>query len=271
MPAPLDFKKLFKDTEKYPDTMEIQMGDQKMNLGVLRAWNTEHEGELVQELESRRKALQADSHKVDQARQEVANMYLDLEEQRRKLAASPEPKSGKEADPLAEYEQDPIAGGLAKLVREQNQNYMAELKAIREENKKLIASQEKMGLAYMGDRARQDYASLAKEPDFDLKDSSLDINNLWKTALDNGYKDHAGIPDIKKAFKTLTEEKRTARLIKEAEERGRAAAADEARMSAMMPRPSNGRPVGEQAPAYKDIDGALNAALNDKNIWVGNA
>lgn len=267
MPSPIDFKKLFANKDKYPDTIKIKIGDDsEMELGVLRAYDAENQGALVKELESKRAELNADAEKVDKARREVANLYLSVEEEKRKLAT--QPKATPSADPYEGLTEDPIAGKLALLVKSQSESNSAEIKAIREENKKLLDAIGKMGVTYMNDRARTDYASLASDPDYKADDASLSMDKLYESAVRNKYTDAAGIPDVKKAFRDATSEKRTARLVKEAEERGRKSAEDDRRMNANLPRPSGIRPAGLQVPEYKDMEGAINAALQDKTIWV---
>ena len=115
MPAPLDFKKLFKDAAKYPDSLKIKIGDDsEVELGVLRAWNTENEGALVTELESQRKVLAAESTKIDAARKEVAAQYLSVMDLKKQVEGqAPVPPTTTPADPYASIGDDPIVGALA--------------------------------------------------------------------------------------------------------------------------------------------------------------
>lgn len=269
MPTPIDFRKLFKDTSKYPDSLKIKIGDDsELELGVLRAWNNDNEGALVSELESQRRALTAEADKIDKARREVATQYLDVMELKSKYEGkTPPDKRQDPTDPYDGLTDDPIAGKLAQLVKSQSAQYDVQLKAIREDNKKLLDAIGKMGVTYMNDRAGQDYATLASDPDFDAKDESLSQQKLYEAAVRNGHRDAAGIPDIRKAYREATSDKRVARLVKEAREDERKKVGEETRHQAMLPRPSGPRPAGAEAPQYKNLDGALTAALEDKAIW----
>lgn len=269
MPVPIDFKKLFRDTTKYPDNFKLKIGDDEVELGVLRTWNAENGNELVKELETQRAQLAGEADKIDKARREVANLYLDVEEKRKIYeAAGGKPNGSAPPDPYAEFEADPIAGGLAKLVREQAIRHESELKAIKAQNQQLLDGIGKMGLTYMGDRTRSDYGTLASDPDFDPKDGALAYEKLYEHAVKNKFTDPAGIPDVKKAYKDVTQDKRVARLVKEAEDRGEKRAAENARMNVVLPKPSGARPAGLPVPDFKDLDGALAAASQDKSIWA---
>src|SRR5262249_7837158 len=151
---------------KYPDTLKIKIGDDsELELGVLRAWNTENEGALVAELETQRKALATETAKIDRARQEVAAQYLDVAKIRDDLKNQPKPRESAAADPYSELGDDPIVGELAKLVKTNADKAASDMAAIREENKKLLDAIGKMGVTYMNDRAGQDYSSLTADPD----------------------------------------------------------------------------------------------------------
>jgi hypothetical protein len=265
----IDFKKLFADVAKYPDTLKLKIGDTEMDLGVLRAWNTENQGALVGELESQRKALAAENSKLELARKEVASQYLDVMDLKKKYEGAPiTPTSTTPPDPYASLVDDPIAGALAKIVKANQESVTADVRAIREENKKLLDAIGKMGTTYMNDRAGQDYSALTSDPDFDAKDESLSQQKLYESAVRSGYRDPSGIPDIRKAYREATSEKRMARLIKDAREDERKKMTQERRQEAILPRPSGPRTVGEQPPvAFKDLNGALEAAMQDTAIW----
>lgn len=264
----IDFKKLFADKAKYPDAIKLRIGEEEMELGVLRAWDSENQGALVKELEVQRKAIAGENSKIEAARKEVAAQYLDVMDMRKKLeGTTPTPGTGTTPDPYASLTDDPIAGQLAKIVKANAEATSAEVKAIREENKKLLDAIGKMGMTYMNDRASGDYTALASDPDFDAKDESLSQGKLYESAVRSGYRDANGIPDIRKAYREATLEKRVARLVKEGREDERKKVADERRVNALLPKPSGPRTYGEEPPQFKDLDGALAAARDDKGIW----
>jgi hypothetical protein len=263
---PIDFAKVFRDKTKYPDDFKLKMGDEEIELGVLRAYNEQAGGDLVKELKAQQTALNADREKVNKAADEVANLYVAVQEEKTKLAKTPTSAS----DPYAELESDPLVGGMAKLLRQQAADNAAATKAINEKLGLLEKNQAQIGVTYLNERANADFRSLENDPDF--KDSGVTVNSLYQDAVKRGLKDANGIPDVRAAYRQATEDKRVARLVKEAEERGAQKFQEDQKMQNLLPKPGFGpRPTGAEIPAYKDINGALSAALKDPGIWTGQA
>lgn len=263
---PVDFAKVFRDKTKYPDNFKLKMGDEEIELGVLRAYNEQAGGDLVKELKAQQTALNADREKVNKAADEVANLYVAVQEEKGKLAKTPTNTS----DPYAELEADPLVGGLAKLMRQQAADNAAATKAMNEKLGLLEKNQAQIGVTYLNERANADFKSLESHPDF--KDSGLDVNTLYQKAVKEGFKDANGIPDVRHAFHIATEDKRIARLTKEAGDAAVTKFQEDQKMQNLLPKPGFGpRPTGAEVPAYKDINGALSAALKDPGIWTGQA
>lgn len=262
---PLDFGQIFRNKEKYPDTFKFKMGDEEIELGVLRAYNEQANGDLVKELKAQQTSLNAERQKVNTAADEVAKLYVAVQEEKGKMS-----KTVDATDPYAEQEADPLVGGLAKVMRQQAMQHAAEMKAISEKLGLLEKNQSQIGLTYLNERANADFKSLESDPDF--KDSGLTVNQLYQDAVKNGLKDQNGIPDVRRAYKMATEDKRVARLVKEAEERGAQKFQEEQKMNNLLPKPGFGpRTTGVETPSYKDINGALSAAMKDPGIWTGQA
>lgn len=263
---PVDFGQVFRNKEKYPDTFKLKMGEEEIELGVLRAYNEQANGDLVKELKAQQASLTADREKVNKAADEVANLYVAVQEEKTKITKAPVASS----DPYAELEADPLVGSLAKLMRVQAAENAASQKAINEKLGLLEKNQSQIGVTYLNERANSDFRSLESDPEF--KESGVTVNQLYQDAVKNGYKDANGIPDVRKAYREATSEKRTARLIAEAEKRGAEKFAADQKMNNLLPKPGFGpRSTSVEPPAYKDINGALSAALKDPGVWTGQA
>lgn len=261
-----DFTALFKDKNKFPDDLTFKVGDDEMTLGVLRAYNDNASGALVTELEKQKKDLRVEQEKVQKAASEVANMYVQLEDQRKKLKAEP---VRQDKDPLEEFVDDPIAGQIAKQLKDFRDEVKRELTTIKDtELGKLNKAIAEMGVAYMNDRAQNEYESLADRNEYA---PDLTLDSLYKYAVENNHVHKNRLPNLKKAYEELTAPKRQERAVKEAEERGMQKALDEQRKQAMMPRPGgvgqNGFERTKNSP--KSLDEAIAAAAGDVSIWTG--
>lgn len=264
---PVDFGQIFKNRDKYPDNFKFKMGDEEIELGVLRAYNEQENGALVKSLKEQQAGLNADREKVNRAADEVAQLYVGIQDEKAKLGK----QTMNTSDPYAELEADPLVGNLAKLMRQQSAENAAAQKAINEKLGLLEKNQSQIGITYLNERANADFRSLESDPDF--KESGVTVNQLYQDAVKSGLKDANGIPDVRAAYRQATAPKREARLIAEAEKRGAEKFAEDQKMQNLLPKPGFGpRTTGEPgAPVYKDINGALSAALKDPGIWTGNA
>jgi hypothetical protein len=265
----VDFGQIFKNRDKYPDNFKFKMGEEEIELGVLRAYNEQENGALVKSLKEQQAAVTAQLEKNNRAADEIATLYVAVQEEKTKLGT--QRNNQQQTDPYAELEADPLVGSLAKLMRQQAAETARNQQAINEKLGLLEKNQSQIGITYLNERANADFRSLESDPDF--KDSGVTVNQLYQDAVKSGLKDANGIPDVRAAYRQATATKREARLIAEAEKRGAEKFQEDQKMQNLLPKPGFGPRTagGPEAPNYKDINGALSAAMKDPGIWTGNA
>lgn len=219
---------LFKNKSKFSDELVIDLGDgASMTLGDLRAFNDEMGGSLAEQMKTEKAKLDAERSKVTKAAEEVANLYLNLEEEKKKLSAT---KPVINEDPWTSLADDP----LAKVMKGFMEEVRGELKSTKDELGKVTKNLSEAGRTYMNDLARNQFESLRSDPDFS---DEVKLDSLYDYAIKNGIKRSDGIPDLKKAFRDVTSERRTERLVKEASEKAVEAYKAEERKKAFMPPP----------------------------------
>lgn len=271
----MDFNKLFKDKDSFPDNSKITLGNgEVVELGVLRAYNDSMQGDLVKELNRQKAELQQEQLKVKRAADEVAKAYLKVQADKAALDAAPKPGSnGRELDPLQEAYDDPIAGAVARELKALRDEVRGNLKTLQEDKvAKLERAVQEMGLTYLNDRGYSQFEPLKADKDFP---ADLTYDELYQYAVDRGFKEKNGIPNLKRAYEDKVSEKRQARLIKEAEERGAKKAEEKRQQELLLPRPSSaGIPgIAERAAkgAPKNLNEAIAAASQDVEVWTGRA
>jgi hypothetical protein len=269
-----DLSSVLKDKTKFADDLEVQVGDQKVTLGDVRAWDLANAGAVQRSLEADRKALDVERAKVQKAADTVTQMYVQMEDERKKMLTNPPAREAKNTDPLADYDDDPVIGPLAKYLKSANQTVLDRLDKL--ENEKLATINKSlvdMGTTYMTDRAAREFDELMSRED-PVKPKDLSLESLYKYAVDNNIRDaRTKIPSIKNAYDQMTAPQRHEHQLKEAREQGRKDAMEESRRAAILPRPTG--PVGQvgKGSAAKDLpknlDQAIAKAAEDVAIWSG--
>ncbi len=261
----VDFKKLFADTTKYPDTIQLQLGDATVSLGDLRQYDASAGGALQAELKLQQDALAADRLKLEKAGEQVAQTYLALEAEKARLAGA-QPPPAASTDPLARYEADEVFRPVVTHMRGIEAQNKAALEAVTSKLDQVVKSIAQMGTTYMGDKARMDFSAIPTDDPVRPKDLTLD--SLYKFAVERQVYDRNNLPDLREAYNRLTADARHTYDIAAAEQRGRDAATLEAREGAMLPRPSSGLPAlpeGMKPPI--NIGDAFGKAASDKDLW----
>lgn len=256
-----DFKKLFADKAKYPDTLEIQVGEATVSLADLREYDASVGGELQKQM----KALQDDRAKLETASQRVAQTYIDLEAQRRTLEATPAALPTN-ADPLAKYEADEVFRPVVQHMRGIESKQQAALDKVTQQLDQVVKSIAQMGTTYMGDKARMDYSAIPADDPVRPKDLSLDA--LYKFAVEQRVYDQNNLPDLRTAYKKLTADARAIHNVEEARRDERAKVLQELQEGAMLPRPTSGMPAlpeGMKPPL--NMQDAFSKAGQDKDMW----
>jgi hypothetical protein len=261
--APIDFKKIFANRDKYPDTMKFTLGDgAEVSLADLREYDASVGGDLRKELDRQRLELDADRTKVTEAGNRVAQMYVDLEAQRRALPVATTPN----ADPLAKYAEDEVFRPVVQHMRQIEEGYKGELKSVTEKLDQVVRSISQMGATYMGDKALNEFSSLpANDP---VRPPNLTLDSLYKYAVEQGVYDRNKLPDLREAYNKLTSDARHKHEITAAEQRGREAERQDRAENAMLPRPNGGMPAlpeGFKPPI--NMQDAFARAATDKDLW----
>lgn len=262
-----DFKKLFADTNKYPDTMTFKIGDAEVSLGDMRQYDALYDGALKTELQKQQAALEADKGKVNEASNKVAKMFVDLQQkeallQEKMKQTQPQPN----ADPLAQYADDPVFKPVVSRMSAIEQKLQDSLKAVDDKLQQLTQATAQMGTTMLGEKARIDFSALPTDDPDRPKDLTLD--SLYKLAVEQRIYDGNNLPDLRAAYDRLTAPARQARQIKEAEQKGREAAMREIQEGAMLPRPVSGLPPlpeGYKPPV--SMEDAFRQAGSDRDMW----
>lgn len=237
MPAGFDIKKLFRDRKTYADDLTIDLGNgATMTLGDLRAYDEAMGGDLKKQMQAEKEKLESERGKVNKAAEEVASLYLQLEEQKKTIGNG----GGKPnvEDPWQSLEGDP----LAKIVRGMKDELLNELKSTKAELESVKKNLGQAGRTYMNDLARNQFDSLRKDPDFS---DDITLDGVFDYAVKRGIKREDGIPDVKEAYERMVAPKRQERLVKEAKEQGRKEYELEQQKAAFMPPPGSfGQHIG---------------------------
>lgn len=263
----LDIKKLFKDKKTYADDLTIDLGNgASMTLGDLRAYDEAMGGDLKKQMEREKALLEAERGKINKAAEEVAGLYLQLEEQKKAMGGKPSAKV--DDDPFASLEGDP----LAKVVKSLKDELLGELKSTKAELEQVKKNLGQAGRTYMNDLVRNQYDQLRKDPDYS---DDLSLDSVFDYAVKRGIKREDGIPDVKEAYERLVAPKRQDRLVKEAKEAGRKEYEEEQRRAAFMPPPGSfGQHIGPRDAMKGDpkapprtIREAVARGANDPSIF----
>lgn len=262
----LDVKKLFRDRKTYGDDLTIDLGNgASMTLGDLRAYDEAMGGDLKKQMQAEKDNLEKERGKINKAAEEVASLYLQLEDQKKTLTNTRKPEAD---DPFVSLEGDP----LAKVLKGFMDEVRGELKSTRSDMEKVSKNLTQAGRTYMNDLVRGQYESLRKDPDFS---DDLTLDGVFDYAVKRGLKREDGIPDVKEAYERLVQPKRQERLVKEAREQGRKEYEEEQRKAAFMPPPGSfGNHIGprdamkgDPKAAPKTIREAVARGANDPTIF----
>ena len=263
----LDLKKLFKDKKTFADDLTIDLGNgATMTLGDLRAYDEAMGGDLKKQMKLEQDKLEIERGKVNKAAEEVASLYLKLEEDKKAMGNLP--NRSVEQDPWKELEGDP----LAKVVKGLKDELLGELKFTKAELEQVKKNLGQAGRTYMNDLVRNQYDQLRKDPDYT---DELSLDNVFDYAVKRGIKREDGIPDVKEAYERLVAPKRQDRLVKEAKEAGRKEYEEEQRRAAFMPPPGSfGQHIGPRDAMKGDpkapprtIREAVARGANDPSIF----
>lgn len=271
----VDWLKQVIDNKDLKDDMVVTLaGGQTVPLGEIRSL-TKANQKLLSDKEANLAARESDLRKnletLQAAQAETAKLYTELQSQRSK---GEDNNKGKDVDPLEPLEHDPILGPLAKSIRAQQSAFDTFRK---ESIEPIIKAQQDMAKAYVTHRISDTYRLVVPAD----KRATITLESLLKTANDNKIVDAYGIPDLERAYLSVTTKPITQadldKQIADAKEAGRKEAMEAARLR--VPRPGigavSGRPESSFKPVINDattvssaLSDALAAAAKDADIWA---
>lgn len=263
-----DFTRLMKDEKAFGDDLMIRVGDSDVPLGDLRAYNEQTGGDLAAELDRRAQALAVDQGKVQQASEAVAKLYTDLEAQKAAFAQERTHQPlAPGSDPLAAYEADPVFGPVMKQLKTVESGYKSEFGEMSKKLDQVVRSIAQMGTTYMGDKATKDFSDIMSKDD-PVRPKDLNLDSLYKFAVEQRVYDRNNLPDLKTAYERLTAPQRHTYEVQQAEQRGREAMQREINEGAMLPRPVSGLPpLPEGFKPPRNLNDAMSRAGQDRDLF----
>jgi hypothetical protein len=271
------WKEILSDKTAYADDFTITLkSGETMTLGEMRAYDTEHEGELTQRLTAQEKELAARERNVSGAANALATRikqaadaagisvddFIEGKIPTRKQVATEQELS----------EDDPLVGKIVKemkAVRSELQATQGQLKDLREKGIGPVIN------TYLEDYYENRWEKVStKLP----KGAKLELKEALKYAEENGLKDAKGRWNLDKAVKDLTFDQRVQEAAdsKVADLRKKD---EDQRMLDSIPKPNVGPRSGVAKDfktakgTTKNFDEVLNDAMNDTELWrqVGTA
>src|SRR5208337_1048724 len=100
-----------RDKKGFPDAQEIAIGDLKITLGELRAFQDASGQDVAKQLEADRVKLKAEQEQIARAQEEVVALWTKLQD----AAARPPART---AEPAADWTADPLFAPVAKYLKD---------------------------------------------------------------------------------------------------------------------------------------------------------
>lgn len=282
----MDWAKLLADTATYPDSLEFTINGQSVKLGDLRAHNTKTQGDTAAKLQQRESELATRESRTVAAQERLANIIEQVAKSTgltfeqivqgdtaaaQAAAARIRQQAGAEGianvDGKIDWTKDPIYAPINERLSpiETTQGQLQQ--ALRAGM--TVIQADRAELAWL--RFQVNNPELAKK---------LKYDDAVKKAVDAGYKDQWGFPDVSKAITELSQPHITDADKLNEYERGKREGAEAARKELMggLPQPGGGGAAGfefESAPdpnagkKVVSIAEKLAQAMNDPDILRG--
>lgn len=265
MSKKLDFARLFADPKNAE--LSVKLGDAEFTIADLVEYDKQRGGEVMAEIKRQQADLEKQRNELATASTKVAETYVELEAEKRKLA-SQRPTNTTVEDPLAAYERDEVLGPVVKSLRTQQSNLeklQADLSTKLDAINKNLGAQ---GVALVTSKAARDFADIMQQED-PVRPKDLSLEALHKIAVERRMYDRSNMPDIKAAYNELTRDARHAHELEAAREDERNKIAAEQAEAAMLPIPGihNARQQQGAEPPAKNLNDAFAKARVDKDMW----
>jgi hypothetical protein len=236
-------KKFLQDTQNYPDTTMVKIGDQEVPLSSLRALNSEER----QQLDAAMKSATERQAELDNQRKSVLDLSTKAQqtyEQAQELLkkAAPQPNPGN--DPWQDPWLSPVKAAL-----ETRDKQLEELKT---HLRTLLTAFTNSVNIYTADRYEREYQGL----NFGKREKKPTQEEILKFATENKIVDRHGIPSIRAAWDKMSEADRLEEIRQEALEKGREEGRQQA-IASRIPPPNVPGPGINPPPNRTPGDGTL--------------
>lgn len=281
-----NWKDIFADKKNYKDDMVIKMGEDEYTLGDLRSFNDDSQGALAQQMDSRKQALDQREVQLNNAQNEVANLFtalsevtgMSLEEMQATARGGKKTTTNKAtnaaasaADALANLdESDPVVGPLVKAIKAMQTNQPDNSQFVRE----LADVKKALGIALkvnLDDHYTREFKEHAPKFVPEKMQKEIDLPKVLDYAKNNNMLDTSGRFNVQRALDDMTRDARHAGELEAAEQRGRDKAKEELALANIQP-PGHGRAGLVTSPKNSDghtktIEQVLADAAQDPAIW----
>jgi hypothetical protein len=255
------FEEVIADTQKYPDSLEIEVAGTKIPLASLRAVNKSERERLSAEIGNvakERENLSQAQTKALQLAEEAARIKAEIENDastRRQVAAG--------ADP---FETDPFYAPVSKKIQGLQEKYDKTLEKLNSAVEKMNNTATNMATVWAEDRWDNEYEQVLRSVPEDKRSTVPSRKELLEYAAKENIKDRHNLPSVRKAWEKKTEGERMTQSAEEARKQG---IEEGKRMAfaARIPKPSTVQTGGGGGPAVLDDWNKLtDAALADPEI-----
>jgi len=233
-------KKFLEDSEHYPDTTMIKIGDQEVPLSSLRALNADERTQLsdaIKRNQETQAALEGQRKTVVDLATKAQQAYEAAEAARAKASAPPAPSQ--------DWRNDPWFQPIAKEIEERDKKLAQATEALTQ----LTNTVRNAATIWAEDRWDRDYSGI----DFGKREKKPTREELVEFATKNNLVDRHKIPSVRAAWEKMSEADRLEDLRKAEFEKGREAGRMET-LAARVPQP--GVPGAGMPPAPKSGPGS---------------
>jgi DNA repair exonuclease SbcCD ATPase subunit len=254
------WKEIFSD-KKLADTTEITIGDSRVTLGELRAFDAEQQGNVSRELQKATEMQQS----LEQDQMRAANLLAELANQPRPVAQPNVQPNVQEID----YNSDPILRPLAQRLDAAVKEVQGLKESLTNELNTLKGSVQTATASYINDSWESGFRGFVDKADAVEKPilSKVQLRDALKYAADHNIVDHRKVPDPVRAALQMTETERLAAIRSAEREAGKTEGISLGRqqLAAEMPKPGvTGRRAVQ--PPSKNMDEAIANLANDPEM-----
>jgi hypothetical protein len=244
----LDFADVLADKTKYPDNLEIPIGDEKVPLATLRSLNQRTQDQLTEQI---------NNYKTREAEtRELASKAADLIANAEKLNERVEKPAPKPDEWESLYDTDPSYSPVRKRLSAQEERINKALETLASQQKSL----ESAAMIFAKRMWREDFKENRERLKGEKYKDYRDPDKLANYAAQQHLVDENGIPSVARAIEHLTREDEIARIKEEAKAEGVREGRLAARMGSMQ------RPTSASGPGGSTPDFALDPGKNFEDL-----